>query len=191
MAEEKRIFHESWYRVASQRISLAAGVKVRRQLFRGTRWYVLSEPFTGQFFRLRPPAYDFIARLSTRRTMEEVWREAMERDPENTPGQEEVIQLLAQLYHSNLLRYELAPDSEKLFERYKERKQKVTRATLLNVMFMRIPLLDPDTFLQRLLPFVRVLMGPLGILLWIAVVSWGIAAVAGTSPPSGPRSRAC
>ena len=117
MVEESRIFHESWYRVANQHISLSAGVTVRRQLFRGSRWYVLCDPFTGQFFRLRPAAYDFIARLGTRRTVEEVWQEAMERDAENAPGQEDVIQLLAQLYHANLLRYELAADSEKLFER--------------------------------------------------------------------------
>jgi putative peptide zinc metalloprotease protein len=189
MAEESRIFHESWYRIANQRISLSAGVRVRRQLFRGARWHVLSDPFTGQFYRLRPGAYDFVARLSPRRTVEEVWRESMERDPENTPGQEDVIQLLAQLYHANLLRYELAPDSEKLFERYKERKQKITQTTLLNVMFMRIPLLDPDVFLKRLLPFVRILMGPLGLILWVAAVSWGIAAVAGNFAAIGTQTQ--
>ncbi len=189
MVEESRIFHESWYRIANQRVSLSAAVRVRRQLFRGSRWYVLSDPFNGQFYRLRPQAYDFIARLSARRTVEEVWREAMERDPDNTPGQEDVIQLLAQLYHANLLRYELPVDSEKLFDRYKERRQKVTRSTLLNIMFVRIPLLDPDAFLQRLLPFVRVLMNPVGLIIWIAMVVWGIAAAAGNSAALGSQTQ--
>ena len=189
MSDESRIFHESWYRIANQRISLSAAVRVRRQLFRGSRWYVLSDPFTGQFFRLRPPAYDFIARLSNRRTVEEVWRETMDRDPDNAPGQEDVIQLLAQLYHANLLRYELPVDSEKLFDRYKERRQKVARSTLLNIMFARFPLLDPDAFLQRLLPFVRVLMGPFGALLWIAVVAWGIASAAGNAAALGSQTQ--
>ena len=62
--EETKIFHESWYRIANQHVSLSAGVKVSRQLFRGARWYVLSDPYSGQFFRMRPPAYDFVARLS-------------------------------------------------------------------------------------------------------------------------------
>ena len=189
MVEESRIFHESWYRIANQRVSLSAGVRVRRQLFRGSRWYVLSDAFTGQFFRLRPAAWSFVARLSPRRTVEEVWREEMGRDPDNAPGQEDVIQLLAQLYHANLLRYELPADSEKLFDRYKERRQKVTRTTLLNVMFMRFPLLDPDSFLKRLLPFVRVLMGPVGIILWIAVVAWGIAAAVGNASALGSQTQ--
>ena len=35
MAEQSRLFHESWYRIADQRISLRASVRVRRQLYRG------------------------------------------------------------------------------------------------------------------------------------------------------------
>ncbi len=189
MVEESRIFHESWYRIANQHVSLSAGVKVHRQLFRGSRWYVLSDPFNGQFFRLRPPAYDFVARLSMRRTVEEVWLEAMNRDPDNAPGQEDVIQLLAQLYHANLLHYKLPPDSEKLFDRYKKQKQKVARATLMNLMFIRIPLLDPDSFVKRLLPVVRLLMSPFGIVLWLAVITWGIVSIVGKWPELGAQTQ--
>jgi hypothetical protein len=34
MVEESRIFHESWYRIANQHVSLSAGVRIRRQLDR-------------------------------------------------------------------------------------------------------------------------------------------------------------
>ena len=94
-SSESKIFHESWYRLAGQKLSLRSSVKARRQLFRGSRWYVLHEPFGDQFFRLRPPAYEFLCRLESGRTVDEVWRESVERDPENAPGQEEVIQLLS------------------------------------------------------------------------------------------------
>ncbi len=173
MAEESQIFHESWYRIAGQRLSLRASVHVRRQLFRGALWYVLFDPFGDQFYRLRPPAWRFVARLGERRTVEEVWKESIALDPDNAPGQEEVIHLLAQLYHANLLHYELAADSAKLFERYRETKQKIRRSALANIMFFRVPLLDPDAALRRLLPLVRPLMGPLGAAIWLAVVGWG------------------
>ncbi len=174
MIEGRKIFHESWYRIAGQQLSLRASVRVRRQLFRGERWYVLHDPFTGQFFRLRPPAYDFVARLTLGSTVEQAWKETMARDPEGAPGQEEVIQLLAQLYHANLLHYELPAASEQLFERYRKRKQRVRRATLTSIMFIRIPLFDPDGLLKRLMPFARALIGPLGVALWLAVVGAGV-----------------
>jgi putative peptide zinc metalloprotease protein len=175
--EETKFFHESWYRIAGQRLALRSSVRVRRQLFRGERWYVLFDPFSNQYYRLHPSAYEFVARLNPSQTVEEVWKLAMARDPDGAPGQEEVIQLLAQLYHANLLHFELPADSAKLFERYKERKQQIRKATLMSIMFFRIPLLDPDGLLRRLVPFIRLLVSPLGAALWVGVVAAAVKVV--------------
>ena len=177
MIEESKIFHESWYRIANEHICLRASVQIRRQRFRGSLWYVLYDPFNNEFFRLRPSAYRFVARLNLKQTVEEVWKEVMSQHPDDAPGQEDVIQLLAQLYHANLLHYDLPADSAKLFERYRERKQKIRRATLMSIMFFRIPLFDPDNLLKRLLPLARVVMSPFGVALWIGVVAGAIKAL--------------
>ncbi len=171
MVEERKIFHESWYRIANQRLALRASVRVRRQMYRGARWYVLHDPFSNQFYRLQPSAYRFVARLRLERTVGEVWQEALELDPEDAPGQEDVIHLLAQLYQANLLHYELAADSEKLFERYQQRRRKIRQATWTNIMFIRLPLFDPDGLLKLLLPVARLLISPFGAALWVAVAA--------------------
>ena len=54
MAKAPGTFSESWFRIANQRISLRPHVEVRRQRFRGERWFVLEDPFNNQFFRVRP-----------------------------------------------------------------------------------------------------------------------------------------
>src|SRR5215469_2592767 len=168
-----KTFSESWYRVANQRICLRPGVRVRRQNFRGERWMVLENPFSNQYFRLRPAAYEFVARLRPDRTVQEVWQQCLDRFPDEAPGQESVIQLLSQLYFANLLQYDLAADSAQLFERFKKRQQRELGLNLLNIMFMRFPLLDPDRFLVRALPIVGKLISPFGALLWLAVVGAG------------------
>src|SRR5213592_1039139 len=172
MAEDTRTYSESWYRIAEQRVALRPNVRVRRQYFRGERWYVVYDDFLNQFFRLRPAAYDFVARLRLDRTVASVWQECVEGHPQEAPGQEDVIRLLAQLHAANLLHSNLPPDSRKLFERYSQRRQREIKAQLLNVMFARFPLLDPDDFLKRCLPLAGKLIGPLGALLWFAVVGW-------------------
>jgi len=174
MVEERKVFHESWYRISGQRLALRSSVKVRRQMYRGSRWYVLHDPFNAQFYRLTPQAYSFVARLRLDRTLEEAWQESIAQDPDNAPGQEEVIHLLAQLYHANLLHYELPADSQKLFERYRERKQRTRQAGLMNIMFIRLPLFDPDGLLKRLLPVARLLISPLGAGLWLLVIGGAI-----------------
>ena len=141
---------------------------------RGEKWYVVQNPLSNQFYRLNPGTYEFVSRLSASRTVEEVWKEAQDRDPENAPGQGDIIELLAQLYHANLLHYNLPPNSEKLFERYKEKKQRILKANLKSIMFFRIPLFDPDALLQRLLPLIRRLISPFGAVVWCLVVMAGM-----------------
>jgi putative peptide zinc metalloprotease protein len=177
MTESPPTFSESWYRIASRRVYLRSDVIVRRQMYRGERWIVLQNPFSNQFFRLPPVAYEFVGRLRPDRTVEEVWQECLERHPDDAPGQQAVLQLLSQLYFANLLHYEEALDSAQLFERFKKRRQREISARLLNLMFMRFPLLDPDRFLTRTLPGVGKFISWPGALLWLAVVGWGVKVV--------------
>lgn len=171
-------FSESWYRVAKQHLSLRVGVVTRRQNYRGERWVVLENPYSNQYFRLRPEAYEFVVRLRPDRTVEEVWQECIELHPDTAPGQEAVIQLLSQLYFSNLLQYGNATDASQLFERFKKRRQREVGSQFLNIMFMRFPLLDPDRFLVRTLPVVGKFISKFGAVLWLIVVGLGIKAVA-------------
>ncbi len=182
MSDAPATFSESWYRVASQRLALRPTVRARRQLFRGERWIVLEDPFTNQFFRVRPEVYEFLGRLSPDRTVEEVWKECFERFPLTAPGQEAIIQILAQLYHSNLLQYSMAVDAADLFRRFEKTRKREIRSRLMNIMFARFPLLDPDRFLVRTLPWVGKLISPIGAFLWFMVVGWALKVAADHAP---------
>lgn len=168
------IFSESWYRVADQPVALRNQVHLRFQMFRGERWYVVEDPFTNQFFRIRPEAHEFLVRLRADRTVGEVWQECIERNPDHAPGQEDVIKLLAQLHEANLLQYGLPEDSLRLFERHRKRRKKEIQAKLLGALFFRIPLIDPDDFLKRTLPWVGKVFSRAGAFVWIAVVLLGL-----------------
>ena len=185
-----RTFSESWYPRRQPADLPAARIQARRQNFRGERWMVLENPFNNQFFRLRPAAYEFVARLRPERTVQEVWQECLDRFPEDAPSQESVIQLLSQLYFANLLQYDLAADSAQLFERFKKRRQREFGLNLLNIMFMRFPVLDPDRFLVRALPIIRWLISPLGAVLWCLAVGLALKVAAEKlRPPSRSERR--
>ncbi|HEY2573037.1 MAG TPA: hypothetical protein VGH65_03175, partial [Verrucomicrobiaceae bacterium] len=111
MSAHGETFSESWHRIAGRHIALRTGVRARRQFFRGERWQVLFEPFSNQFFRVRSGAWDFLARLREDKTVQQCWEESLAQNPAETPGQEEVVQLLSQLYQANLIRSDAPPDS--------------------------------------------------------------------------------
>ena len=115
MAIERPTFHEAWYRVADLKPRLLSNVRIFRQHFRDQLWYVLENTSNNKFSRLSQEAYFFVGLLDGRRTVAEAWQVCSEKRGDSAPTQGEVIQLLGQLYSSNLLYAELPPDTAGLF----------------------------------------------------------------------------
>jgi len=172
-----KTFSDSWHRIAGLRITLRSTVHVKRQFFRGDKWYLLHDPFNNTFFRIRPEAYQFVSQLRPDKTVEEVWEETLKKTPKFAPGQEDVLRLLTSLYYSNLLFFERSVDSENLFKRYHKRRQREIRSKAMSIMFIRIPLFDPDHFLKRIMILIRMCLSPFGLVVWLSMVGFGIKKV--------------
>jgi putative peptide zinc metalloprotease protein len=170
-------FSESWHVVAHARLALRAQVGVHRQTYRGEKWFLLRHPYTNAFYRLRPAAYAFVARLAPDRTVETVWKRCLELDPDGAPGQTEVLQLLAQLHAADLIHAESPADSQALAERRQQRRTRERTSWLLNLLFARFPLLNPDPFFRRALPFVRWAYSRPGAIAWVVLVLLGLKTV--------------
>ncbi|MBN1943462.1 MAG: PqqD family peptide modification chaperone [Phycisphaerae bacterium] len=179
MPVERPTFSESWYRVVNLRPALRSTVQVFRQHYRGQMWQVLQDPGTNQFFRLNESAYQFVAMLDGRRTVGDVWAACNETLGDDAPTQGEVIQLLGQLYSSNLLQAELPPDAEGLLRRYEKRRFREVQSYLMNLMFIRIPLFDPEGFLTRWVGvFGKVFTWP-AFLVWLVLLGAGLYFIVG------------
>lgn len=179
MSVDRPTFHESWYRVAELRPRLLSSVQVHRQHFRSAMWYVLENPTNNEYSRLSVEAYHFIGLLDGRRTVAEAWRICNDQLGDRAPTQGEVIQLFGQLYTSNLLYAELSPDSESLFGRYRKRVKRQIQGFFTNLLFIRIPLLDPDHILQRWVGVIGWIFSWFGLILWLALVTTGLYFVVG------------
>ena len=173
MAVERPTFSESWYRVAHLCPRLRSTVQVHRQHYRGQLWHVLQDPTANQFYRLNEPAYHFVAMLDGRREVAQVWRICNEQLGDAAPTQVEVVEILGQLYVSNLLHAELPPDAQGLFERHRRRIRREVKGYVSQFLWIRIPLLDPDRFLDATLPMVRWLFSWAGFVLWMALLVMG------------------
>ena len=179
MPVDRPTFSESWYRVNELRPRLRTTVQVYRQHYRGQMWHVLQDPTSNQFFRLNEAAYRFVAMLDGRRTVAEVWRVCSDELGDSAPTQGEAIQLLGQLYTSNLLHAELPPDAEGLFRRYQKRVRREVQGYLANLLFIRVPLLDPEAFLNAFVNVFGLVFTPVGFVLWLALVGTGVYFVLG------------
>ncbi|HYR35387.1 MAG TPA: PqqD family peptide modification chaperone [Burkholderiales bacterium] len=176
MSEE--LYSSSWYRVANLRPRLRGHVRIHRHHYRGERWYVLEDRVSRRMHRFNPPAHFVIGLMDGTRSVQELWDAAIARFGDDAPTQDELIRLLGQLHAADVLQVEVAPDVAELLRR----AQTVRRRNLmqkLSPLALRIPLVDPDRWLERRLPWYRPLFGWGGALLWLLVVGTALA-VAGT-----------
>src|SRR6476660_8476883 len=168
-------FSESWYRVAPLRAKLRSSAQISRQYYRGERWYVVRDPAGNQFHRLSDPAYRFVGLLDGSRTVEEAWDLAGGQLADDAPTQPEVIQILSHLYSANLIDADVTPDAAVLLRRHKKLSERKLQGRLMNVLFPRIPLWDPDRFLKTWMPVVRLGFSKVGALIWLLVVGFAIS----------------
>ncbi len=178
MATLRPTFSESWYRVADLKIKLRPSAQISRQFYRGDRWYVVRDPAGNQFHRLSAPAFRFIGLLDGSRTVAEAWELTGGQLADDAPTQNEVIQILSQLHSANLLESDVTPDAAVLLRRHKKMVKRQWQGRMMNILFPRIPLWDPDRFVCRWMPVMRPLLSWFGVLLWLAVVIWAVATIA-------------
>src|SRR5690606_28077983 len=138
MMNERPTFSPMWHRVRAMRPRLRPHVQITRQRYRGRRWHVVHDPASNQFYRLSPIAHEFVGLLDGRRTVEEVWHIALAKHGDLAPTQPEVVELLGQLYNSNLLAVDATPEVEQLLKRGRERVKRRMMQQAIGIMYFRI-----------------------------------------------------
>jgi len=171
---DRPTFSPFWHRVRSLKARLRPHVQVTRQHYRGRRWHVVHDPATNQFFRLSPVAHALVGLLDGARTVEEAWKIVLANHGDDAPTQPEVIQLLSQLYQSNLLSSDASPETEQLLRRGRERKKKKAMQQAIGLMYFRMRLFNPDRLLTWLEPILRPALNRVGLLIWAVFVVWAL-----------------
>ena len=186
MIQLRPTFSESWYRVANLRARLRSSAQISRQFYRGERWYVVRDPAGNQFHRLSDAAYRFIGLLDGTRTVEQAWDICGGQLADDAPTQPEIIQILSHLYSANLIEADVTPDATVLLRRHKQLSKRKMQNRFMNVLFPRMRLWDPDSFLVRWMPVMRVAFSWLGAAIWIGVI---VAALAMVIPQWGELAK--
>ena len=174
----KAFFSNHWYRVADLQPRLRSHARIVRHQYRGQTWYVLDDPSTQRYHRFTTDSHLPIGLMDGRRTVQEIWEIACERLGDNAPTQDDMIVLLGQLNAADVLDCDVPLDVRELLTRYDREQMKKWQQRAASVFSWRIPLFDPERFLQATLPVVRPLFSVGGAAVWLAVVVPAIVLVA-------------
>jgi len=173
----EQIFSNSWHIVSGLKVSLLTAITVQKQHYRGEQWYVIKDNFNNKFFRIRPEAYKFLVKLNFSATVEEIWEAYLSRYPEIAPTQDELVKLLSQLHLNNLLFFQNKVQSNEVFERYKEEKGKVLNGKLMSFLFIKVPIFNPNSFLDFIHPLSKIIFSRFGFFLWLGMIFYALKIV--------------
>jgi putative peptide zinc metalloprotease protein len=160
-----------WYRVAGLKPQLQGHIEIRRHHYRGQRWYMLTDLASGNSHRINPATYAFVSLLDGRRTLDEIQAAVTRQQGDRAPTQEQTLQLLGQLHAADILQCDIPPDTAELFSRQRQQQHRQLLQRLLTPLAVRIPLLDPDRFLERWQHLVLPLFTRTGFCIWLGIVA--------------------
>ena len=125
------LFSEHWHLVRHLRPQLRQNIEVLPRTLRGRAWFLLFEPMSQRFVRVNPETWYVITLLDGQSNVEQIWDKAAEYiEQQNIHlnkqyraiSQNELVQLLTQLYNNDLLQTEVSFDAEEMFKRFKKHK---------------------------------------------------------------------
>ncbi|SHK17876.1 putative peptide zinc metalloprotease protein [Shimia gijangensis] len=174
MSAKRNWTSASWYRVSEFRPRLRGHARIHRHLYRGTVWHVLQDRISGRFHRFRPEAYRLIAMMDGAHTLEEIWEEAVANLDIDAVTQDELVRLVGQLYSADVLTGDIPPDIIELSDRGRRTRRTKLVKSLINPLALRIPVFDPDGFLNATMPIFRPLFTWFGWLIFFGVTIYAL-----------------
>jgi putative peptide zinc metalloprotease protein len=135
---------------------------------------------------MTPVAHRTAGLMNGERTVQEIWDALCTQLGDEAPTQDEVIRLLGQLHFANALRCDAAPDVIELLGRTRRREKGERLQRWLNPLAIRVPLGDPDAFLERWVWITRPLFTPAAALL---LACMGTAALLCAAPQLADLTR--
>jgi putative peptide zinc metalloprotease protein len=162
---------------------LANGVRLKshvdsyRHIYQGQVWYVFHDRAAHRYYRVSGGGAEVIGALDGRRGLEEVLASLQARDGADAPEAADVAQFVMQLNALDLLQTDAPPDIARLDARRAAMRRRRWLASVRSPLSFKIKLFDPTRLLDALLPWFGWVFGPVGAVLWLAVV--GIGALIG------------
>jgi len=157
--------------VSVLRPRLRRHIRVRPQVYRHEKWYVLHDETAGKFLRFNQSAYDLIGRFNGDLTIAEIVDSVNTRRTEEHQWEvEDVLLVLAQLHEFEALKGGLPMNARDALARFRRHRRSGFLKQWANPISMRIPLFDPDQLLNRLVVPARWLFSAAGFYVWLGLL---------------------
>jgi putative peptide zinc metalloprotease protein len=136
------------------RLRLRRDLVIEAQKYEGRTYHVVKDPVGLRYYRLKDNEYFLLQFLDGNHTLEEAQKEYEIRYRPDRLKLEDVESFGQQLINAGLAQNESPRAGKQLFEQRAKRRRNELLQILTNILYIKIPVFDPDTLLKHMLRWV-------------------------------------
>lgn len=159
-----------WQSLSATKPKLTSRLAVTYQTFRQSRWYILRNESTGEFCRFNNTAYQFIANLDGKASLEAILQR-QDTAEQSSISPEEAVSILNKLRAMGFLHSDESISAAAGVELQSGSKQQPLLSMFKNPLGIRIPLARPNNFLNAMSPWSKVIFSTPFLLVYFFTVS--------------------
>src|SRR5437588_10321703 len=137
------------------RIRLRGDLGINPQKYEGRTYYVVKDPVSLRYYRFKEQEHFLIQLMDGGHTLDDAQKEYEKRFRPERLTLEDLEQFGQQLLTAGLAQNESPQAGKQLYDRRKKRRRSEWMQTLTNILYIKIPLFDPERLLVHMLPYLR------------------------------------
>jgi len=170
MAEPKATPNDLGAKLGDVRASVRPNLDLSRHVFSGKPTYVVRDPVTAQTHRFSSQDYQLFISIDQSRTLRESVELLIKQGRIASDQTDDFYRFVVHLHQMGLLTLPLS-DGSTLYNRYKQRLDAQKKGRFLKLLFMKVPLAQPDKWLGTTKHIAAPLFTMTAFWIWLACLS--------------------
>jgi putative peptide zinc metalloprotease protein len=151
------------------RLRVRQDLAIAPQKYEGRTYYVVKDPVSLRYYRFKEQEHFLIKMMDGKHTLDDAQKEFEKRFRPDRLTLEDLEGFGQQLLTAGLAQNESPQAGKQLFDRRKKRRRSELMQALTNILYIKIPIYDPDKLLNKMLRYTRWMFTTWFLLLSIGV----------------------
>src|SRR5438270_10961460 len=135
------------------KIRLRCDLDIAPQKYEGRTFFVVKDPVSLRYYRFKDQEHFLLEYMDGRHTLDDAQKAFEKRFRPDRLTLEDLEHFGQQLLTAGLAQNESPQAGKQLFDRRKKRLRSEWMQTLTNILYIKIPVFDPDKLLRRMVPW--------------------------------------
>jgi putative peptide zinc metalloprotease protein len=150
------------------KVKLRPDLIVQPQFYEGMTHYVVKDPIALKYFRFKVEEYFLLQQLDGKQTLADVKKIFERKYRPQTIAIEDLMRFAAQLHEAGIAAVDTQDQGKVLIERRRKNKWKRVWQFFANILYIKIPIIDPEKLLTKMYPWFKWIYTP-----WFITLSVG------------------